>query len=400
MAAPWLQKTVDIGGGRCHVTGLLCSTYNSSKLGLYASPLTLAGMTNVAPGSWTAMQTYTFVTGSSTSGSLLWDCTGPDWRTHWASIFEVYCWHDYLFALSKVPSSVVITDPATVAEAWGRIPTPRIAISSTNPTTLTSPSQTSTISWSSWENGTYSVYVGGTDCTTGTLVSGGSYTTAPSTATVSVSGSSLSQGSNTIRICLTNDASHTGFATTTVSYLPPPSVTGVSPNAGPLAGGQSISITGSNFTPDASVSVGGAGATGVVYNSATSIGATVPAAPGGTEGQYDVLVTQASGSSPTSANDRYQYEAVPVVTGLSPATGPAAGGTSVTITGTSFYSQDPTLTVWFGSNQATSAVVTTSTTITAVAPSGIALSVVDVQVTDSGGTSAPAPPGDSYTYTP
>jgi hypothetical protein len=249
IAAPWFQKTVNIGGGRCHLSGQPCATYHSSTLGLYASPITLAAMTNVAPGNWTAMQTYTFVTGSSTSGGILWDCTEPDWHAHWASLYEVYCWNDYLYALSKIPSTVVITDPATVAEAWGRIPTPYVAVSSTNPPTLSDPSQSTTISWSSWEDGTYSVYVGGADCNTGTRVATGSYTTTPSMATVTVSGSSLSPGPNTVRICLTNDAGHTGFTTTTVSYLPTPSVTGVSPNAGPLSGGQTISITGSTSPP-------------------------------------------------------------------------------------------------------------------------------------------------------
>ena len=192
---------------------------------------------NVAPGNWTAMQTYTFVTGKSTSGSILWDCSEPEshWQAHWTSLFEVYCWNDYLYALSKIPSGVVITDPATVAEAWGRIPTPYVAVSSTNPATLNSPSQSTTISWSSWENGAYSVEAGGTDCTTGTAVAAGTYSTSPSTTTVLVSGSALLPGSNTVRICLTNDAGHTGSATTTVVYAAPPNVTSASPNAGPLA---------------------------------------------------------------------------------------------------------------------------------------------------------------------
>jgi hypothetical protein len=43
---------------------------------------------------------------------------------------------DYLYALSKISSGVGITDPATLAESWGRIPTPFVEVSSTNPTTL------------------------------------------------------------------------------------------------------------------------------------------------------------------------------------------------------------------------------------------------------------------------
>jgi hypothetical protein len=398
-AAPWFQKTADVGGGRCHLTGLPCSTYNQATLGLYASPLTLAGMTKVAPGDWVAMQAYSFVTGSSNTGSYLWDCTSSDWHAHWTSLFEIYCWNDYLYALSQIPSNVVVTDPATVAEAWGRIPAPHVVISSTTPATLTDANQSSTISWNSWENGSYSAYVGGNDCTTGSLVAGGTYATAPATTTVSVSGTSLALGANTIRICLTNDPGHTGSATTTVNFLPPPGVTQVSPNTGPLSGGETISITGSNFMSGASVNIGGAAASGVIYNSATSMTATVPPAPGGNAGQYDVLVTDAGGTSQASSNDLFQYEAAPTVTSLIPNTGPAAGGNSVTINGSNFYAQDPNLAVQFGGSPATGAVVTSVTTINVVAPPGTSGSVVDVQVTDSGGTSQSAPPGDSYTYT-
>jgi hypothetical protein len=400
IAPPWLQKTVNVGGGRCHITKLACSKYHASSLRRYASPVTLAGLMNVAPGSWTAMQTYTFVTGVNTSGSILWDCSEPEshWQAHWTSLFEVYCWNDYLYALSKIPSSVVITDPATVAEAWGRIPTPYVAVSSANPGTLNSPSQSTTISWSSWENGAYSVDVGGTDCTTGTPVAAGTYSTSPSTTTALVSGSALVPGPNTVRICLTNDAGHTGSATTTVVYTAPPVVTSVSPNAGPLTGGTSITITGSNFTSDAAVSVGGVPATGVVWNSYTSISAVVPPAPGGNPGPEDVIVTEANGPSTATAGDQFTYEAAPSVISLSPSFGTAAGGSTVTISGVNFY-PDASLAVSFGGTAGAAVTWVSSTTITVAAPPGTAGAVVDVQVTDAGGTSPVSPPGDSFTYT-
>jgi hypothetical protein len=398
MTSPWLQKTVNVSGGRCHISTLACSKYHASTLSRYASPLTLAALTNVAPGNWTALQTYTFVTGVSTSGSILWDCSEPEshWQAHWTSLFEVYCWNDYLYALSKIPSSVVITDPASVAESWGRIPLPYVAVSSTNPLTVSSPGASTTISWSSWENGAYSVDVGGTDCTTGTPVGGGTYTTSPSTATVVVPGSALSPGSNTLRICLTNDAGHTGSATTAVTYTAPPTVTNVSPNAGPLAAGTSITITGTNFTSDATVSVGGAVATGVVWNSYTSISAVVPSAPNGA-GPYDVIVTGDYGPSPPGSGDQFTYEAAPTVISLSPTSGTAAGGTTVTISGTNFYA-DASLAVSFGGVAGTGVTWVSSNTVTVAAPSGTAGAIVDVRVTDAGGTSVVIS-GDAYTYT-
>jgi hypothetical protein len=51
----------------------------------------------------------------------------------------------------------------------------------------------------------------------------------------------------------------------------------------------------------------------------------------------DVRVTTTGGTSAAVAGDRFTYVAAPAVTSISPTSGPAAGGTSVTITGTGFY---------------------------------------------------------------
>ena len=82
----------------------------------------------------------------------------------------------------------------------------------------------------------------------------------------------------------------------------------------------------------------------------------------------------------------------PVVTGISPTSGPAAGGTKVTVTGTSLTSG----TVAFGPTAAT-AVTCTATSCTATSPAGTG--TVDVKVTTPGGTSA-ATSADQFTYIP
>jgi hypothetical protein len=71
---------------------------------------------------------------------------------------------------------------------------------------------------------------------------------------------------------------------------------------------------------------------------------------------------------------------VPFVSSVSPNSGPAAGGTAVTITGTNFATG---ATVTFGSAAATNVVVVNSTTITATTPAGSA-GAVTVTVTVSG----------------
>ena len=82
----------------------------------------------------------------------------------------------------------------------------------------------------------------------------------------------------------------------------------------------------------------------------------------------------------------------PAVTGLSPTSGPVAGGTLVTITGTGFTGATA---VDFGTTAATDVTVVNDTTITADSPAGTG--VVDVTVTTPGGTSATSA-ADQFTY--
>ena len=82
----------------------------------------------------------------------------------------------------------------------------------------------------------------------------------------------------------------------------------------------------------------------------------------------------------------------PIVTSVSPASGPLAGGTLITITGTAFTGATV---VSVGDNLATSFSVVDSTRITATAPAG-SIGTASVLVTTPGGTSA----GDThYSYT-
>jgi beta-glucanase (GH16 family) len=90
----------------------------------------------------------------------------------------------------------------------------------------------------------------------------------------------------------------------------------------------------------------------------------------------------------------YSYVAPPTVTAVSPAIGAAAGGTSVTITGTGFTNATQ---VDFGTNNpAASFVVNSDTQITAVGPSG-SPGNVDITVTTAGGTSATSS-SDQFTF--
>jgi hypothetical protein len=154
-----------------------------------------------------------------------------------------------------------------------------------------------------------------------------------------------------------------------------PTVSSIAPNSGPTAGGTAVTITGTNFATGATVTFGATAATNVVVVSATQITATTPA---GSAGAVTVIVTLNGHSG--SLTNGFTYNPPPTMTSVSPNSGLTAGGTAVTITGTSFAAG---ATVTFGATAATNVVVVSSTTITATTPAGSA-GAVTVTVTVSG----------------
>jgi hypothetical protein len=172
----------------------------------------------------------------------------------------------------------------------------------------------------------------------------------------------------------------------------PPTVTGVGPSSGSTAGGQTISITGTNLTNVTAVLFGGTNA-GSFMAQGTSIMVMAPAHAAGT---VDVTVVTSAGTSAVDPlHDQYTYgSTAATVSSVSPSMGAPTGGTSVTIQGTGFSGVTG---VTFGGTTAASFVVNSSTSITAVSPAHMSGSV-DVQVVTAGGTSA-AGPSDQFVYT-
>ena len=180
------------------------------------------------------------------------------------------------------------------------------------------------------------------------------------------------------------------------TYLPPPpppTVTGVSPNSGTALGGTTVTITGTGFTNAVYVSFGGYAAQSFTVNGDTSITAVAPATY--YDGTVDVTVQGSSFAwSATTAADQFTYaDPAPTVTGVSPNTGTATGGETVTVTGTGFTTASA---VYFGAVEATSFTVNSDGSITVVAPAGAA-GTVDVTVMYFGGTSATGP-ADQFRY--
>ena len=147
-----------------------------------------------------------------------------------------------------------------------------------------------------------------------------------------------------------------------------------------------FTVTTTGF-PTAGVTETGALPTGVTFvdnGNGTATLAGIPAA--GTAGTYPLTITAANGVLPDATQNftlTVAQAAVPSVTGLSPTTGPAAGGTLVTITGTGFTGATV---VDFGTTAGTNLTVVSDTTITVDSPAGTG--IVNVTVTTPAGTSA------------
>jgi hypothetical protein len=195
-------------------------------------------------------------------------------------------------------------------------------------------------------------------------------------------GSNFSSGTNTV-----TSTDTTGAPLIKISWtVPPPTVTITTPANGATYG-QGQTVNASYSCQDGVDGPGIASCTGPVANG-SPIDTSTP-------GSHSFTVTAKSLDGQTgSASVTYMVAAPPTVTSVSPTTGPAAGGTSVTITGTNFTAVTA---VKFGSANATSFKVNSESSITAVSPAGTG--TVDVTVTTPGGTSATSA-ADQFTYGP
>ena len=116
--------------------------------------------------------------------------------------------------------------------------------------------------------------------------------------------------------------------------------------------------------------------------------------PAGSAGTYTFTLVATNGVSPNAVQlFTLTVPTPPAVIGISPASGPLAGGTIVTVSGSGFSGATA---VSFGSAAASSFTVDSATEITATAPAAAGVGV-DVTVTTSAGTSATGP-ADKFSY--
>jgi alpha-tubulin suppressor-like RCC1 family protein len=173
------------------------------------------------------------------------------------------------------------------------------------------------------------------------------------------------------------------------SYQQPPTVTGLKPKLGPVEGGTSVLIKGTEFAGVSAVEFGGVPAQFTV-KSPTEITAV---APGGAAGTVSVTVTNTAGQNAPVSASVYRY--IPTVTALSANSGGVGGGTEVTVTGSGFV---PGATSFaFGKSVGRNVVCTSSTTCTLLTPPHAA-GTVDVIAKVNKSSSAINRPADQFTF--
>jgi hypothetical protein len=174
----------------------------------------------------------------------------------------------------------------------------------------------------------------------------------------------------------------TGVKTPASTTAPAPTVTALSVRTGPV--GTSVTISGANLASATGVNFGSASA---AFTSTTTSGVTklVATAPQHEVGAVAVTVTNPGGTSAAASAYAFTYTPpAPTVLAVSPSSALVFGGTTVTVTGTSFVGSTS---VKVGTAAGTSVKVLSPTSLQFVTPAIVAGSY-DVTVKTAYGTSA------------
>ncbi len=180
----------------------------------------------------------------------------------------------------------------------------------------------------------------------------------------------------------------TSSLTAAFTYVPPPTVTAVKPAVGSVLGGQSVTVSGTGFTNQTRVSIGGTALGNIRVLSATSLQGNTPA---GTAGPQDVGVVTEGGSA--TLTQGFEYAPYPTLVSITPSTGSTAGGTQVTLTGSGFVTGT---TAAIDGRSLTQVQLKDRSTLVGIVPTGT-VGVKSVRVTNPSGSAYLT---DAFTYEP
>jgi len=177
-------------------------------------------------------------------------------------------------------------------------------------------------------------------------------------------------------------------------YNAPPVVSSIDPPFGPALGGTQVTITGSGFMAGVKVYFGVVESDNVSLISEEEMAVLTPK---GFDGPVDVIVVNPD-TAEYIAEEGFEYIDAPHIVEVTPATGPEAGGTQVSIKGFFFEMEDPGSVVFFGDQEVApedTSVVNVGL-IVVVTPPGEG--AVDVRVLNPDGQEYTVK--DAFTYVP
>jgi surface protein len=194
-----------------------------------------------------------------------------------------------------------------------------------------------------------------------------------------------------VTVTVTNPDSQSTSAANFYTYRMPPIINSLTPSSGAVAGGTTVTITGTGFVSGATIMFGGAQCLAPIVNSSTSLTCSTPSFPSGTA---NVVVTNPDGQM--SSPSIFTYMPMPLVSSVTPGFGPISGGTTITMTGTGFIS---ILDVKIDSFVCTNLVVINPTMLTCTAPTHVA-GPASVVITSTDGQSSTLPNAFIYNAPP
>lgn len=169
--------------------------------------------------------------------------------------------------------------------------------------------------------------------------------------------------------------------------LPAPFITSIENDKGHPLGGETITINGGKFRPNATVMMGNYNVSNVQFVNENQL--VITALPG-KQGQITIKVTNDDGQFATGT---YTYLANPEVTSYTPNSGPYEGGTLVYFYGNYFLNG---MKVKFGDNYSTDVHFYNSGYATAITPPATVAGAVDITLENPDGTSLVIPGGFTY----
>ncbi len=400
------NSTVTIGGVNCVVgtvtsTSITCTT-GAATIGIYDVVVTnvdLQATTATSAYEYGAIPTVTSVTPSfgAVSGGTTVTLSGTGFSTHGGvpliDIGGANC------------GGVVVVDPATITCTTTAATTGLKMVTLTTASSLSgnlanaytyqaSPTVTSLSPNYSRSTGGDTINIAGTNFSNlggspTVTINGVACTSVVYTDPTNISCTTGASSSGAFDVIVTNaDGQSSTGQTMPLTYQDPPTLVSVSPFSGTLTGGNTIVITGTNFSAlggAPTVTIDGNACTSVVVTDASTLSCTVPT---GTVGPKTVSVTNMDGQVASLINF-YEYNEAPIVSGLSQSYAFTAGGETLTVNGSNFTNFMGTPTVTIGGSACSSVTFTSATSLDCVGTPALAAGTYDVVVTN--------PNGESYT---